>query len=220
MKRLLIVPILSLGLLTATTTLAQTSNVNDGSQVGVQATEQQKLNSQQELEKYIRIRQRRDRIERTLGHEGKTTQVQRHNFNLFRRNVSRGQTDLRRSGAFETIPDYPDRRPFSNISLEAPNNAKRNFRVRATDYYVEGGEAGRDVLLENVRLGTDRSLRGTRNFNKILARRGAARAISELRTEQKAARGAVRNSTNYYPFSQRIGNSGKSFSHPFQRFVE
>ena len=217
MKRLLIIPILSFGLLIAATTPAQAEN---GSQVGVQATEQQKADSQRELEKYIRIRQRRDRIERTLGHEGKATQVQRHNRSLFRRNVSRGATDLRRSGAFETIPDYAERRPFSNISIEAPNNAKRNFRVRAADYYVEGGEAGREVLLENVRFGTDPAARNVRNFDKILARRGAARVIAQLRNEQRAKAGRVHNSTNYYPFSERIGNASKSFASPFQRFAE
>jgi len=220
MKRLLIVPALSLSLLFAPNVSAQTADVNAGAQFGVQATPQQIMESRKELEKYIRIRQRRDAKEKTLGHEGKSVEVARHKFSLFRRDVDQRQTTLRRTGEFTSIPDYAERRSFSNLSIQAPNNPKRNFRVRATDYYVEGGEAGRDVLLENVRFGTDPALRNANNLDKLLARRGAARAINELRDEQKAARGTVSNSTNYKPFSERIGSASKSFNHPFQNFPE
>lgn len=217
MKHSILLPALMLGLIITSSASAQTADVDAGADAGVQTTFQAKVESQKELNRYILQRQLRAIRERNEDHEGKNQQLPRHNFSLFRRSVDTRQTSLRRSGAFTS--DFTNRRPATDKSIDVPNNPKRNFRVRAVDYYVEGGEAGERVLRENVRRGSDPALRSAENFNKVYARRGAALAIRELREVQKARR-TIRNSTSFVPFSQKIGDSNRNFLHPFQKFAE
>ncbi|MCF7905812.1 hypothetical protein K9L63_01320 [Candidatus Gracilibacteria bacterium] len=69
-----------------------------------------------------------------------------HDLSLQENNVPRNPNIMERSGALRTIPEYDDRRPTSNPSTSVPANATSVLRNRLIDYYVEGGDAGTEML--------------------------------------------------------------------------
>ena len=181
MKRSIIAFGLALGLLLTPHAFAA-SEVERGAAAGITATFQEKVNAQTELNKAIRIRQIRYLLELKRGHEDRGTKLAQHNYNLYRNNVDTTSTSLSRSG---TLTDYTGRRHNSSQSLAAPNNPKRNFRVRAIDYYVDGGDAGKKVLEENVILGSKHSVSRNYYSKQLRGQAGYADLIQSLRALAK-----------------------------------
>jgi len=186
-------------------------------QIAPSVSDKQIKAAQDALNTAIRNRQIRYLLELKRGHENRNENLARHNYSLFRKNLSKTSTFLEREGELKDVPYYDQRRAYVNSSLAAPNNPKRNFRVRAIDYYLEGGDAGKEVLEENVTLGsqhrvdvlTDKNIRGQRAYADVIA---------GLRATQRSR--SVGNSTTLVPFSQRTGDGTRNFIHPFMKFLE
>ncbi len=209
MNRSLFALALAFGLaLTAPSAIAADTHSNDGSTFHYQ------VEAQKALEAAIRTRQIRHLAEIRRGHSSRDEKFAQHQYNLFRNNVDTRATFLDRSGEYLHIPHYPFRRS-SSLTPGVPNNAKRNLRARAIDYYGQGGQAGVDALTEGVILGSEHSI-VREYFNKQFGgRQGYADLISELRDQQRD-NFVNGKATRLYPFSYRIGAS-RNYLHPYMR---
>ena len=212
MNRILIALVLAFSL--SLTTLP-TTNAEDVA--GVAANQADIIQGQKELNKAIRLRQIKYILDIKREHTGKTNQLAEHNYSLYRNNVDTVQTKVDREGVLQEADYYDAQRPFSNPSIAAPNNAKRNFRVRAIDYFVEGGDAGKEVLTNNVLLGSQHTVERSVGQNRIDAQRGSADLISSIRQLQRSNYAKSNDDSVFTPFSQRSGDSTRNYLHPYMR---
>jgi len=212
MNRILIALVLAFSLSLTTTSLTHAEDVP-----GPSANQADIIQGQKELNKAIKLRQINYLLNLKREHKGKMNQLAEHNYNLYRNNVDTVQTKLNREGPMQDSSYYAGQRPFSNPSLAAPNNNKRNFRVRALDYFVEGGDAGKEVLTNNVLLGSQHSVERAVGQNQIDARRGSADLISSIRQLQRSNYAKSNPGSKFVPFSQRSGDATRNYLHPYMR---
>ena len=151
MNRIFIALVLAFGL-----SLTTLSTIEAETVPGPIADASDVAESEAELNKAIRLRQINYLLNLKRAHSGKTHQLAEHNYSLFQRNVDTVQTKLNREGELQNTEN---KRHFSNPSIAAPNTPKRNFKVRAIDYFVEGGDAGKEVLENNVIISSQHSAR-------------------------------------------------------------
>lgn len=216
MNRSLIVLSLTLGLLFSPVSFAS-DDTTSGAKVGVKTSFQDKLNSQKELNAAIRNRQVRYLLELRRGHEDRYSQQAQHKYSLYRNNVDTTATFLSREGE---LTDYEGRRAFSNPSLAAPNTSKRNFRVRAVDYYLEEGDAGAEALEENVILGSQHKVK-REYYNKQLGGQSSyADLVNGIRQMQRSNYAPSNPDSQFTPFSQRNASNGRNYLHPFMGGLE
>lgn len=215
MNRSLIAIGLAFSLLFAPVSFA--SDTDSGADAGVKASFQNKLNAQKELNSAIRNRQVRYLLGLKRGHEDRYSQQAQHQYSLYRNNVDTTSTFLSREGE---MANYEGRRAFSNPSIVAPNNSKRNFRVRAIDYYLEDGDAGSKVLEENVTLGSEHEVK-REYYNKQLGGQfGYADLVKSIRQLQRSSYAPSSPDTQFTPFRERKASNGRNYLHPFMGGLE
>jgi hypothetical protein len=95
---------------------------------------------------------------RDADYGNRLTQIQRHNDGKKSISVNGESTLMKRDGNLKFVPFYKQIRSSNKSTINAPNNSKRNFRTRAINYYIDGGNAGTDVLKSNVILDSEHTI--------------------------------------------------------------
>ncbi|MCF7830577.1 hypothetical protein K9M41_01085 [Candidatus Gracilibacteria bacterium] len=173
-----------------------------------------KQDSQEQLNKAVRLRWGRYNSEEQRGLEEKNTLFQRmlHRLSLKDNNVNEQSTSVRRSGE---LTDFSRTQPTTKNAYYV-NNANRNFRARAYDYYVEGGDAGTDSLKEGVIFGSTHKV--PTMFPAWSS--GDPYTIKTIRTVQKNISGKGDSASWSASAKQRAiralpNNMYRNFSHPY-----
>ncbi|MCK5461263.1 hypothetical protein KAI58_04735 [Candidatus Gracilibacteria bacterium] len=213
MKKVLILTI-SFAVLSGTT-FAYSETREDGFENPVSNLGQK--SSQQKLNEAIKKRQWyyfKNKF-RTTDYKSRTNQQIRRNIGKKEINVNERSTKVTRTGELKDVPFYDDRRELNQGQYNFPNNPKRNFRSRAIDYYVEGGDANKKSMQSGVIYGSTHKVSRipirafTEALGKInLQNRNEIRFIG--RKEQVP--------TGYQSTSFRRGDSIRNFMHPYMRF--
>ncbi len=155
---------------------------------------------------------------RTNASKNRKSQYMRHIASRAQSNVNQKSTFLERDGELQDVPYYEDRRANSGLNTTVPNNPKRNFRVRAYDYYVEGGEAGKKALSENVING--QTHRVQRAFYNESGNKNYADILSQVRAAQRQLDKADQVPTGYQSKTTRRGDWRWNLMHPYMFSTE
>jgi hypothetical protein len=183
-----------------------------------------RTNSENALNRAIQERQKRylktHFVENIKGENGnyksKINALSRHNISRYQANVNQRSTKLRRTGIYQDVPYYDLRRERSNSSLTyGGTNATKNFRARALDYYVGGGDAGAEAIKSGVVFGSThrvpRYLRRTKQYEVSLI-------LDPLRDQQRfIGRNPIDTPTGYQKTTYRTGDSSRNYAHPFSK---
>jgi hypothetical protein len=169
--------------------------------------------SAQKLNKAIQIRQQnylREKLRDSVQKNAKN-QIIRHTLSRAEASTDGVSTYMKRSGE---LADYSGRRPFTYSRVTVPNNAKRNFRTRAYDYYIDGGNAGTDVLESDVVLSDEMNpVRRSYRANNM----STADIINSIRMQQKNSAAPVADQSVQKRTTSRIGDSSRNFIHPYMK---
>ncbi len=179
--------------------------------------------SQQKLNRAIRLRNRHD-LYRTqinnLGHKNRINQKQRHVVGRKLINVNQRSTKLERTGELEA-PRYEDRKTHSDSRFSVSNNAKQNWRRAAINYYVDGedGYTNREGMHEGVKLGSTHRI--ARVPTSSITR--AAISKTSMRDEQKLMASISDNEVNKIAtgkqrISTKAGQGKGRYSSQFQTY--
>ncbi len=150
-------------------------------------------------------------------YKNRLNQIQRHQDGKKLISVNEESTIMNRSGELEFSPFYGQIRAGSRSSINAPNNAKRNFRARAINYYIQGGNAGTDVLQSNVILSSEHTIPQIPFSLKREKKQAIDFSITKpVRDIQKM----VMKTIDQVPTGQQKttfhrGDSNRNFFHPF-----
>lgn len=197
------------GLLLSSTTLAYDEQKDDGFRNATMRNGQ--LAAQSKLDSAILKRQQNyfNEKRRTTAVKNIKNQWLRHTLSRSVANTDGVSTYLNRSGSFI---DYSGTRTFAGGGLTAPNNSKRNFRTRAYDYYINGGNAGTDALKRDVVRSSEHSpsRRSYRAYNS-----SAADIIASIRRIQKSRNTSEKVATGEQKMTHRIGDSQRNYLHPY-----
>lgn len=155
---------------------------------------------------------------RDNAYKNKKNQQYRHIVSRAQANTDEVSTFTSRSGALKHSPYYSQRRARTDVSLAAPTNAKRTFRTRAYNYYVEGGDAGTKVLEDDVILSSQHESKSRYWFHQKHNQANAADLISGIRAIQKSRTNSGRVPTGHQSTTFRRGDSSRNFIHPFMDF--
>ena len=209
MKKMLIVS-LAIGMGFLLTSNAEAFKENTREDTGSYAHQ---LSLQKKLNKALHLRWslfNKKHIERNL--EEKTVPYQRavHQASMKATNTSEISTMMNRKGA---MTDYSNRKPMGDKSYIRPNR-KSVFKARAVDYYVDGGDAGKEAMEANVISGTLNKVDTNKYYNTFWKR--DFQSIGTLRNLQRAFYSPANAKTN----SQRVRAYGKgsyqrNLTHPF-----
>lgn len=204
-------------LLLSSTTFAFDEQMQDGLADATQTLGQ--VRSVEKLDEAIEQRQYyylKNKI-RNNSYKNRKNQWYRHIMSRANASTDEVSTFTRRSGELEDVPYYKQRRATTDTAISAPNNAKRNFRTRAYDYYVEGGNAGTDVLESDVVLSSEHKS-PSRYWSQAINSQGAADLISGIRAMQRNRRVNDQVPTGYQSTTFRRGDSSRNFLHPYMNF--
>ena len=141
----------------------------------------------------------------------------RHTLSKSEAGVNTVSTIANRTGALQDSPFYSQRRATTNRAITAPNNSKRNFRTRAYDYYIDGGDAGTQVLQQDVIISSEHTV-PTRMNARAQTPTGAADIIAAMRAIQKNRNTSEKVPTGEQKMTFRTGDSQRNFLHPFMNF--
>jgi len=111
-------------------------------------TYKNELSNQAKLNDAIQLRWnsfQKKHIERNTAEKTIPYQKTVHQLSLKENNVPRNPNIMDRSGELNTIPDYEARRETSKPTF-TPSNSTSVLRSRLIDYYIDGGDAGTDLL--------------------------------------------------------------------------
>lgn len=213
MKKVLILS-LSFSIFTATT-LAYDEHREDGFQNAT--TTIGKKSSQAKLNEAISKRQWyyfKNKI-RNNSYKNRLNQQERHVYGKQSINVNEQSTQLKRDGELNSVPFYEERREATKGQYSIPNNSKRNFRSRAINYYVEGGDANQDAMSSNLIYGSTHKVRRV----PIRAFKDEVGAINKkARNETRSIGREDQIPTGYQKGSFRRGDSLRNFMHPYMKF--
>lgn len=213
MKKVLILS-LSFAILSGTT-LAYDENREDGFQNAT--TQIGQKSSQAKLNEAISKRQWsyfKNKI-RDNSYKNRLNQQQRHIYGKQSINVNEQSTQLKRDGALNSSPFYEEVREANQGQYSVPNNSKRNFRSRAINYYVEGGDANKESMTSNLIYGSTHKVRRVpiRAFTDEL---GAINTTVRIGTRSIGREDQI--PTGYQKNSFRRGDSARNFMHPYMSF--
>lgn len=207
-----------LGLMLSSTAFAFTEQFEDGLDNATQTLGQ--VRSVEKLDEAIRQRQYyylKQKI-RNNAYKTKKNQQYRHIVSRAQANTDEVSTFANRTGALKNVPYYNQRRGTSGASLAAPNNAKRNFRTRAYNYYVEGGDAGEKALKDDVVLSSKHQSRTRYWLHAKNNNASTADLIAGIRAIQKSKTRTTQVPTGYQSTTFRRGDSSRNFLHPYMNF--
>lgn len=197
------------------TTLAYDENREDGFQDATTSLGQK--SSQQKLNEAIQKRQWyyfKNKI-RDNGYKNRLNQQERHVYGKQSINVSERSTQAERDGELKDVPYYEERRETNKGQYSVPNNSKRNFRSRAIDYYVEGGDANDEAMSSNLIYGSTHKVRRI----PVRAFKEEVGSINkEVRDEVRSIGRGDQIPTGYQKGSFRRGDSLRNFLHPYMNF--
>ncbi len=197
------------GLLLSSTTLAYDEQKDDGFRNATlrngQIAAESKLNTAilKRQQNYFNEKRRTNAVKNTKN------QWLRHTLSRAVANTDGVSTYLNRTGA---LKDYSGTRTFADGVLTAPNNSKRNFRTRAYDYYINGGNAGTKALERDVVRSSEHSpnRRTYRAYNS-----NAADIIASIRRIQKSRNTSEQVATGKQKMTHRSGDSQRNYMHPY-----
>lgn len=202
------------GILVSGTTLAYTEQFEDGLKDATQTLGQ--VRSVDKLDEAIKDRQYyylKNKI-RNNAYKNRKNQWYRHIMSRAQANTDEVSTFTSRTGELKDSPYYSQRRATTNRAISAPNNSKRNFRTRAYDYYIEGGDAGTKVLKEDVILSSEHEVETRYNYH-TKNQSSAADLISGIRAMQKNRYTSGKVPTGYQTTTFRRGDSNRNYLHPY-----
>lgn len=196
------------GLLLSSTTLAYDEQKDDGFRDATMRNGQ--IASESKLDEAILKRQQNYFNEKRRTNVVKNTKNQwlQHTLSRAMAGTDGVSTYLDRSGELE---DYSGTRTFAGGGLTAPNTSKRNFRTRAYDYYVEGGDAGTEALENDV---ADLSA-VTRQRKNRANTSNTADIIASIRRIQKSRNTSEKVATGEQKMTFRVGDSQRNYMHPY-----
>jgi len=209
-----IVLTMALGVLASSTTFAFDEARSDGFRDAT--TRNGKIDSAEKLDQAILLRQRNYMMEKMRNNAAKNIKNQwlRHTLSNAEAGVSTVNTMMDRTGELE---DNSNTRPFTYSRTDVPNNAKRNFRTRAYDYYIEGGDAGVEALESDVVLSSEHEVPTRRQFHSKNVM-GAADIIAAMRAMQKQRKATEQVATGEQKMTFRTGDSQRNYMHPYMKF--
>ncbi len=207
----------TLGVLTASASFAYTEQFDDGFDNPLQPNGQkyaaERLDEAVKQRHYYYLK---NKI-RNGQYKNRKQQLYRHLISRAKKNAPQRSTQAKRTGALQDVPDYAHRRHSSSLVTDVPNNPKRNFRVRAYDYYVEGGEAGEEALTEDViNMATHRVPRI--GHNKASSLSSVADVLAAIRNQQRKIGTSGRVPAGHQATTFRRGDSSRNFLHPYMNF--
>lgn len=203
---------LALSLLTTGTVMAYDEQRDDGFRDPTKRNGQ--IASKMKLDNAIKLRQRNYMMEKMRDNAQKNIKNQwlRHTLSKAEAGVDTTNSKMNRSGE---LANYEGRRHFTYSRITVPNNAKRNFRSRAYDYYIEGGDAGAEAMESDVVLSSEHSpIRRSYRSNN----RSTADIIASIRAMQKSRQSTEQVPTGQQKMTFRTGDSQRNFLHPYMDF--
>ncbi len=156
----------------------------------------------------------RNNKNRTTAVTNTQAQLEQHKISRAEKGVTERSTISNRKGELKFVPHYSKRRGTSNLSSAVPNTVKRNFKVRAIDYYVEGGEAGRKVLLENAYDGKNNKVEVRNSLSTKPSVKNVANIIKVMRARQKY-RSQISDDSALKTTSTKTGDWRRNLVHPY-----
>ncbi len=204
-------------LMIAGTTLAYDEHRDDNFRDAT--TRNGQIASNEKLDAAIKTRQRNYMMEKLRDNARKNIKNQwlRHTLSRAESGINGVSTFADRQGELNTSPYYNKRRATTNSAVTAPNNAKRNFRTRAYDYYIDGGDAGTEVLQQDVILSSEHTV-PTRTKFHTKNNASAADIIAAIRKKQKNRKASERVATGTQKTTFRRGDSQRYYLHPYMKF--
>jgi len=163
------------------------------------------------FKRYVRYRKNK---QRNAGNTNRIAQQLQHKINRAEKGVTERSTKMERTGKLRFVPYYVKRRGTSKLSSQVPNTVKRNFRVRAFDYYVEGGEAGRKVLVKNAYKSRDHKIEVKSTLDNPTAK-NVAGIIKMMRKQQKYRAKFSDAPAGYQETIFRTGAWRRNLVHPY-----
>ena len=134
-----------------------------------------------------------------------------HEASVKANNVQNNPNITDREGPLVSIPTYEERKPATDMNFIRPN-AKAVFRKRIIDYYVDGGDAGKEALQSDVIIGSQYTIPryfpnwATSDPESINALRAVQR---EMTSPDKVGAGQQNMSSNHK------GSYYRYFMHPY-----
>lgn len=166
----------------------------------------------QKLQVAINVRHRNYLREKLRDNHEKNikNQLIRHTLNRAEAGADGVSTFVERDGE---MTHYDGRRPSTGSRVNAPNNAKRNFRTRAYNYYIDGGNAGTSVLESSVILSSE--MTSIRRKYQVNNSNNVADIMSAVRQGQKNSIAPTAESTSSRRTTKVGGASSRNFIHPY-----
>jgi hypothetical protein len=125
-------------------------------------------------------------------------------------NTSEVSTRMKRTGA---MTDYTNLKPVEDRNYFRPNR-KAVFKSRAIDYYVDGGDAGKEAMESNVIFGSTHKIDTNKYYNTYWKK--DFESIRKIRNVQRAFYSpANAKSGTQKLYSQRKGSYQRNLIHPF-----
>ena len=208
MKKMLIVSLaLGMGILFSSSALAYKEPVREDT-----GSPSHKISLQQKLNKALEQRWSFFRKDKERNLETKTIpyQQQMHMESRKATNTSEVSTMMKRTGA---LMDYSKDKPFEDTNYIRPNRTSV-FKARAIDYYVDGGDAGKDAMKSNVIVSSEHKIDTNKYYNTVWKR--DFEAIGNMRdVQRKFYSPALAKTATQRVSSNRKGDYYRNLMHPF-----
>jgi|GEM_PF-1276120 hypothetical protein len=125
-------------------------------------------------------------------------------------NTSEVSTIMNRKGA---LSDYTNLKPIEDKNYIRPSR-KAVFKSRAIDYYVDGGDAGKEAMEANVIYGSTHKVDTNKHYNTLWKR--DFESIGAIRDVQRSFYSPTKaKSGTQRLYSTRKGNSRWNYTHPW-----
>ncbi len=199
-------------LLLSGTTFAYDEQMDDGFRDATLRNGQ--IAASEKLEEAIQLRQTNYLREKLRGTEQKNIKNQwlQHTLSRAMSGADGVSTFSDRSGE---LTDYSGRRATTNTAITAPNNSKRNFRTRAYDYYIDGGDAGTEVLQQDVVISSEHTVPAREQVSSKNRSNAVPDIIAAIRAMQKNRKTQDQIPTGEQKMTFRTGDSSRNFLHPY-----
>jgi len=152
---------------------------------------------------------------RDLSTKNSLWQKLAHTLSLRANHVNEQSTTLSRTGELKTVPNYSKRQHTTNNNYARPNSTSV-FKARIIDYYVNGGNAGTEVLKDDLILGSEHKVPtyapnwGSGDAPTIMNIRQAQKTLSGKGTRESWLDASKQRETKKIPQTKY-----RNFSHPY-----
>jgi len=130
-------------------------------------------------------------------------------------NTSEVSTMMNRSGA---LTNYEGTKAYEDYNYVRPN-PKQTFKARAIDYYVDGGDAGKEAMRSNVIISSEHKIDTQKYYNTMW--KNDFVTIGNIRDVQRAFYTPPMEKSNTQRVrSYNTGSYRRTMSHPFTGTAE